>query len=40
LDFEDFKKVSEIVKVKDHLTSEGLNKILNIKSSMNQRRLR
>lgn len=36
LDFIDFKHVAEIVKSKDHLTSEGLNKILEIKVKMNE----
>ena len=36
LDFIDFKQVAEIVKSKDHLTSEGLNKILDIKVKMNE----
>ena len=36
LDFIDFKQVAEIVKSKDHLTSEGLNKILEIKVKMNE----
>jgi hypothetical protein len=38
LDFNDFKKVAEFMKTKEHLTSEGFNKILKIKSSMNQKR--
>ena len=38
LDFSDFKKVTEIMKSKEHLTSEGFKKILEIKSSMNQKR--
>lgn len=36
LDFADFKKVAEILKNKEHLTSEGFNKILEIKSGMNK----
>lgn len=38
LDFSDFKKVSEIIKHKLPLTSEGFNTIKNINSKMNQRR--
>jgi hypothetical protein len=38
LDFEDFKKVAEFVKIKDHLTLEGYNKIKDINSTMNLRR--
>jgi LAGLIDADG endonuclease len=39
LDFEDFKKVCDIIKTKDHLTSPSVfNKILKIKSGMNQNR--
>lgn len=34
-DFEDFKKISTLINNKEHLTSEGLAKILSIKSSMN-----
>lgn len=36
LDFIDFKQVAAIVKSKDHLTSEGFNKILEIKAKMNE----
>jgi hypothetical protein len=39
LDFSDFKKVTEILKNKEHLTEEGFNKILEIKAGMNQQRL-
>ena len=35
--FQDFKKVMEIMKVKGHLTQEGLDEIIQIKSNMNQR---
>lgn len=35
INFEDFKKVSELITKKSHLTKEGLNKILVIKSNMN-----
>lgn len=35
LDFSDFKKISKIIKTKDHLSLEGYNKILKIKSGMN-----
>ena len=38
LDFEDFKKVCSIVKIKKHLTPEGIKTILEIKSNMNQNR--
>jgi hypothetical protein len=33
--FEDFKKVSNLITKKSHLTKEGLDKILTIKSNMN-----
>jgi len=39
LDFEDFKKVADIMKTNDHLTAEGFLKILKIKEGMNQNRL-
>ena len=39
LDFEDFKKVCNIVKSKKHLTPEGVKTILEIKSNMNQNRI-
>lgn len=38
LDYEDFKKVVEICKAKDHLNSEGLKKIMDIKLGMNRSR--
>jgi hypothetical protein len=38
LDFEDFKKVSFLVKNKAHLTKEGLEEISLIKSGMNRNR--
>lgn len=38
LDFLDFAKIAEIVKSKDHLTNEGLEKIKVINSNMNSRR--
>lgn len=38
-DFLDFIKVANLLKNKEHLTSEGFNKILNIKASMNERRI-
>ena len=38
LDFYDFKKIAEMINNKEHLTLEGLNKILNIKSKMNEER--
>lgn len=38
LDFKDFKKVSELMKNRDHLTSEGLDSIRQIKNGMNRGR--
>jgi hypothetical protein len=38
LDFEDFKIVAKIMKVKEHLTTEGYEQILKIKEGMNQNR--
>jgi hypothetical protein len=38
LDFEDFCKVAKLIKNKTHLTKEGLNEILIIKSGMNKGR--
>jgi hypothetical protein len=38
LNFEDFKKVVDIMKVKGHLTKEGLDEIKLIKANMNQGR--
>lgn len=38
LDFEDFCKVAEIVKVKRHLTKEGLEEIFQIQAGMNKGR--
>jgi len=35
LNFEDFKLIVELIKNKEHLTLEGLNKIIKIKSGMN-----
>lgn len=37
-DFQDFKKVAELMKSKSHLTPEGLDKIRNIKLKMNSLR--
>lgn len=37
-DFLDFSEVADIIKSKDHLTKEGLAKIMDIKNKMNQRR--
>jgi len=34
-DYEDFKKVSDLITNKSHLTEEGLKEILAIKSKMN-----
>jgi aspartate ammonia-lyase len=39
LDYNDFKKVSEIVLRKEHLNEEGYNEILRIKKGMNLRRI-
>ena len=38
LDFNDFKKVSDIMIRKGHLTDQGYNRILQIKEGMNLRR--
>lgn len=38
LDFADFKKVAELVKNKEHLTSSGFEQIQRINSTMNLRR--
>jgi hypothetical protein len=38
LDFEDFTTVAEIMKKKEHLTTEGMASILRIKEGMNQNR--
>lgn len=35
LDFEDFKIVAELIKTKEHLNAEGLNKIIKIVEGMN-----
>lgn len=37
-DYEDFKKVSELMKNKKHLTTEGLNIISKMKDDINKRR--
>ena len=37
-DFEDWSKVAEIIKTKDHITKEGFNKICKIKDRMNKSR--
>jgi hypothetical protein len=39
LDFEDFKRVAEIMKINDHLTVKGFEEILKIKEGMNRNRL-
>jgi len=39
LDFEDFKTVAELVKNKEHLNAEGLNKIIKIVEGMNLDRI-
>lgn len=39
LDFFDFKKVAEMLNNKEHLTSEGFNKILDIRARMNEERI-
>jgi len=36
LDFADFKKAADIIKRKDHLTPQGLQQILEIKTKMNE----
>ena len=38
LDFADFKKVAEIIKNKDHLTEDRLNKILELRDQMKTQR--
>lgn len=38
-DFQDFCKAAELMKKKEHLTKEGLDKIRQIKSQMNKSRL-
>jgi len=38
-DFADFCKAAEIIKAKGHLTSDGLNKLLDLKEGMNKKRL-
>lgn len=38
LDFADFKKVAIMIGAKEHLTIEGLNRILEIKLNMNKHR--
>jgi hypothetical protein len=38
LDFEDFKKVAELMEKKEHLTLEGIEKIRKIKEGMNRGR--
>lgn len=38
LDFQDFKLVAELMKTKAHLTKEGVEKIIQIKSNMNKSR--
>ena len=38
LDFEDFKRVSDIMKTNSHLTVEGFNEVLKIKERMNKNR--
>jgi len=37
-DFQDFKKVALLIKNKDHLTNEGLEKIRGIRAGMNKSR--
>jgi hypothetical protein len=37
-DFEDWKKVAEIIKSKEHLTNEGFEQIHQIKARMNKGR--
>ena len=38
-DYEDFKKVVELIENKDHLTQEGLNQILKIRDGINSGRV-
>lgn len=38
LDFDDWCKVAEIVKTKDHLTKKGLDQIFQLKAGMNKGR--
>lgn len=38
LDYQDFKKVAELIEKKEHLTLEGLEKIIKIKEGMNRGR--
>jgi len=38
LDFEDFTRVAELVKNKEHLNMEGLKRIVKITEGMNLRR--
>ena len=38
LDFDDFCKVADMMKKKEHLTKEGLQEILKIKERMNKGR--
>jgi hypothetical protein len=38
LDFEDFKKVAELIEKKEHLTLDGIEKIRKIKEGMNRGR--
>ena len=38
LDFIDFKKAADIIKSKEHLSLEGFNEILKLKSGMNRNR--
>lgn len=37
-DFNDFKRVAELIRTKDHLTTSGLQKIKEIKEGMNKGR--
>jgi hypothetical protein len=39
LDYMDFKTVGNLMLNKEHLTSNGLDKIINIQSNMNRSRL-
>jgi hypothetical protein len=38
LDFGDFKKAVDIISSKGHLTAEGIEKLIQIKSNMNTNR--
>lgn len=37
-DYSDFKQVSKMIETKEHLTQEGYDRIIDVKSNMNDRR--